>query len=504
MARHVFELDPSNVRACRVLAEVAEKAEQPIAIEWRKKVTTLVPDSIDDSVALAKTALRFNEITMAEKALGDIAARAQSSAPYHEVRAELAAAKKDQLTAEKEFAEAVKLDSSNKSYQLNLAVCQLKSTAPNVRSSGSATLRQFLSDKDFRAPAARALRDDLAERKDVTGLLEISQILFDYPEATFRDRLFHAQLLHALDRKEFAGILSGLQNEAVNDSNKLPELLSWMSANQLTLLALHWIKTLPDNVLNKRPVRLAVADCYGATNDWDGLKQWCKKAQWGDLEFLRHVYLARALRELGDDSGFQAEWRTALQNAGNDGDRLHTMQQGAAKWGWNREAEELLWLLSKDFQKQQGALAALYQYYVEKGDTGNLYRVVSRLCEIKSDDNRAQNNLAQLALLLNINLDRANEVAERVYRAEPNNPVFASTYAFSLYRKGRPSQAVQIMDKLTSADLEKPATAAYYGIFLSEAGDKTKAAQYLDRGFQASLLPEERALLQNARDKIGQ
>ena len=253
--------------------------------------------------------------------------------------------------------------------------------------------------------------------------------------------------------------------------------------------------------MNQRPVPVAVADCYVAANDWDGLQQWCKNRNWGDLELFRHMYLSRALRERGDNLGSKSEWSTALQEAGSDGERLFTLEQSVAKWGWKQEEEDLLWMLGKDLQKQNLALAALYQCS-RKGDTGDLYRVVARLCEIKADDEKAQNNFAQLSLLLNLNLEHAHEVAEQLYRKDSKNPLFASTYAFSLYRKGRYAQAATVMSELEPAELEKPGMAAYYCLFLAAAGDKAKAAEYLEKGSGARLLPEEKALLQSARDKI--
>jgi predicted Zn-dependent protease len=177
------------------------------------------------------------------------------------------------------------------------------------------------------------------------------------------------------------------------------------------------------------------------------------------------------------------------------------LEQAAAKWRWQKEAEDLLWLLGKDPEKQSAALAALYQDYAEKGDTSDLYRVLARLCEIKPDDEKAQNNFAQLSLLLNLNVEHAHDLAEQLYKKDPKNPVFASTYGFSLYRKGRYQQAVKVMSDLEPADLQNPTIAAYYGVFLVAAGDKSKAAEYLERGSEASLLPEEKALLQDARNK---
>jgi predicted Zn-dependent protease len=495
-------LKPSNAEACRILARIAERDDQPVAIQWRQAAVAARPGSIDDAIALARTALRFNKIAVAEAALAKWGGAADKVATYHEVAAQLAATKKDPVVAERHYAEAAKLDPSNRTYQLNLAVFQLQSKSPDVRVKASRLLQTFVNDETLRVQAARALRDYAAQRRDVPALLEITALLSSYPEATFLDRISYAQILHLLNRPEFAGKLTELQNEAASDSIKLTELLEWMSANQLALLAIHWLKELPAEVVKKRPVPAVVADCYMAASDWDGLLQWCKKTDWGDLKFLNHAYLSRALREQGDNLGSKSEWNMALQEAGSDGRRIYSLQQSTAKWGWKTEAEELLWMLANDPARQNEALAALYQFYFDKGDTGDLYRVAARACQMRPNDEAAQNNLAQLSLLLKVDVDHACELAMRLYQKDSKNPVFASTYGFSLYEKGHYQQAVQAMDQLNPADLAKPAIAAYYGIFLTAAGNKSKAAEYLRIGAGAPLLPEEKALLQAAQEKI--
>lgn len=501
-ARRAVALRPSNAEACRILAGIAEREDQPAAIQWRQAAVAARPESIDDAIALARTALRFNKIAVAEAALAKWGGAADKVATYHEVAAQLAVTKKDPVAAERHYAEAAKLDPANRTYQLNLAVFQLQSKSPEVRVKASQLLQTLANDETVRVQAARVLRDYAAQRRDVPALLEITALLYSYPEATFPDRISYVQLLHLLNRPEFAGKLTELQNEAASDSIKLTELLEWMSAHQLALLAIHWIKELPAEMVKKRPVPAAVADCYVAASDWDGLLQWCKKTDWGDLKFLSHAYLSRALREQGDNLGSKSEWNMALEESGSDGRRIHSLQQSAAKWGWKTEAEELLWMLANDPDRQNEALAALYQFYFDKGDTGNLYRVAARACKMQPNDEAAQNNLAQLSLLLKVDLDHARELAMRLYQKDSKNPILASTYGFSLYEKGRYQQAVQAMDQLNPSDLTKPAIAAYYGIFLAAAGNKAKAAEYLRIGAAAPLLPEEKTLLQAAQEKI--
>ena len=501
-AGRAFQLNAANVEAARVLAAVGERDGQDNAVSWRQQVVSLMPDSVEDFIALAKTALQFNQMGVAEGALNKVSSRAGELPAYHEVAAQLAAAKRDPATAEKELAQSVKLAPANKTYEFQLALLQLQSGSPEARERASVVLRRFLENAEWRAPAARALRDDATQRQNVPALIDYSSRLHGYPEATFRDRLSYVQVLRAVNDQQFAGKLTELQNEAAADPGKLTVLLSWMGGNSLAMLALDWIKRLPPEAITQRPVPAMVAECYVAAGDWDALAQWCKKTNWGDLEFLRHAFLARAARGHGEDFGVRSEWNAAIRAAGQNGNQIFILEQAAAKWGWRTEAEDLLWALGKNPEKQRAALALLNQLYTEKGQTADLYRVVSRLYEINPGDEASQNNLAQLSLLLNVNADLARTRAEQLYKKHPENAAFASTYAFALYQKGQYQQAVKVMSPLKPEDLAEPGIAAYYGIFLAAAGERAKAGEYLERGSKASLFPEEKTLVEKARKTI--
>ena len=115
-----------------------------------------------------------------------------------------------------------------------------------------------------------------------------------------------------------------------------------------------------------------------------------------------------------------------------------------------------------------------------------------------------QNNFAQLSLLLNLNADRGQKLAREIYEKEPKNPAYASTYAFALHVQGDTKKALKVLETLTPGELHKPEVAAYYGIMLAAAGDQTRAGEYLDLGEKATLLPEEKTLIEKARRSLAQ
>jgi hypothetical protein len=60
------------------------------------------------------------------------------------------------------------------------------------------------------------------------------------------------------------------------------------------------------------------------------------------------------------------------------------------------------------------------------------------------------------------------------------------------------------MEGLTPEQLRQPEIAAYYGIILAAAGDHARAAEFLDLGEKATLLPQEKALVEKARRSLAQ
>jgi len=171
----------------------------------------------------------------------------------------------------------------------------------------------------------------------------------------------------------------------------------------------------------------------------------------------------------------------------------------ARKWGWQNEALDLWWLAAKDPSNAEKTLRMLYDFYAGRRDTQELYRVLVHLEKVRPGDAAVRNNLAQISLLLNLNVERAYRLAREVYEQEPKNVDYASTYAFSLYLQGEVKKAVQVLTGFSEAELERPQIAAYYGVMLANSGDFSRAAKFLDLGEKADLLPEERKLVEKAQ-----
>jgi tetratricopeptide (TPR) repeat protein len=496
-ARSILEMKPSSARAARIMAQLAERGGERSALDWRRKVVQLDPHSVDDALALVRCAVQFSDIPTAELTLVAVDENSRNTASYHEASALVAQFKHQDEKAEAEWNEALRLRPDDKSLQLQLGMLRLRANEPKRRAAGEAMLTALRSDLGERSAATRALINTGVRRKeDPRKLMELARELQAYPEATWNDRFVYLDFLHGLQDPQFSAYLTELEKIAPNKASSLAALLSWMAMNNLSLLALDYSKSLPAASLQNWPVPLALADAYVRLRDWQNLEAGTAKANWGRFEFLRHAYLARALREQDKPAAAEHEWSAAVKDA-TSSESLVLLIQPVSEWGWENETTDLLWALSKRPEKQKDAFVALYQHYAKTMDTQGLYRVLVRLSELDSTNLNIQNNLAQVSLLLNANPEKARRSAADVYHKSPTNPAYMTTYAYSLLTQGNAKEALRIMSSLSEEQLSDPTIGAYYGICLAVNGDQ-KARTYLDFSKQANLLPEEKALIDKA------
>ena len=497
-ARTVLELKPASAAAARIMAQLAERAGDRAALDWRRKIAQIEPNSTDDALALARCALQFNDPSTAERALATVNENGKTTGAYHAAGGLLAQVRQQEEKADSEWREAVRLAPEENGYQLQLGILRIHAADTERHASGETILKALRSDNKQRAFATRALiNEGVARHENAQYLLELARDLQAYPDATWSDRFLYLDFLHILHDPQFSSYLTELEKSAATKPPALAALLSWMSLKNLSLLALDFAKTLPAEVLEKWPVPLALAEVRVQLKDWRQLELAMENAQWGRFDFLRHAYLARALRAQDKPAAAEHEWAAAMKGASDQSESLLLLVRPVSEWGWEAETTDILWGLSKHPEKQKEAFLALYQHYAKAADTQGLYRVLVRLSELDPTNLNVENNLAQIALLLNANPEEARRLAADVYHKSPANPAYMTTFAYSLLTQGDAKNAARIMRTLSEDQLADPTISAYYGVCLAAAKDE-RARAYLDFGKKANLLPEEKALIEKA------
>jgi hypothetical protein len=279
--------------------------------------------------------------------------------------------------------------------------------------------------------------------------------------------------------------------------------MEWMSKNGLTAEVVKWIEKLPAEKLTSPPAAVAVADAYANAKNWARLKRWTRKGMWGESDYLRLAYEAIATRQSRENppDEFDKLWRDAEQSTNNQPERELVLARLASKWNLEKESEQLWLHVAEDPPLRREALDALRQLYRENNDTGKLYDVLQRLHESSLNEAPITADLARLGLNLERNIERSHDLAKEAYDRAPNEINCAVTYAFSLYRLGRNTEAVTFIQALPADQLHDPHAAVYAALLLADGGQIATASDYVAAA-DDEIYPEEKIVLGEAKAKI--
>ena len=503
-ARQALRMNPFDLEACRIMADLAERSRSPYVLDWRRRIVEAAP-TVENKLLLASCALRAQAppYPLAAETLEEIKGSATNVAAYHAVSAELALRLKRTAEAAAQFEQASRLEPTNELYQLNLAVLQLRSTNALASSPARATLERLRASTNVGPVALRWLVADSLGRDDLSAAERFSRQLLADRRSLPDDRLQHLTILRQSQNPELGPYLSAIQKGALTNALEIYGISAWMIGHSLVDEAFRWLTNCPAKVRAEQPVPLALVDCYLAKKDWGGLETFLEAQKWGDLEFLRFAFLSRAAGEQKQKLADEARWRSAVREAGDRLGPLNTLLMMATSWGRQQAREDLLWQIARRFPGQNWALRELERLYLAAGNTRGLNKLYSTMANYAPKNFAAQNNLAATSLLLKLNLPRAYELAKDIFTEHPDEAIVTSTYAFSLHLQGRTKDGLTALEKLKPEALETPSVAIYYGLLLSETGATNKAAKYLGIAQKSDLLPEEKALVAEALKRIG-
>lgn len=499
--KQVLNANSRNLEANRMMADLAEASHSDTTLNWRKKVLELDPNSLSAHLSLAQTALFFHDLVTASNTLASVDEAGKKTASYYNILGELALMEANMAEAQADFAEAVRIDPSYMAPQLSLAVVELHSSNALDMAEARINLKRISMNSTNvydRTQAKRELTMDALRFGDNDTALYYSKALAEQPGITFDDKLLRLDTLRITKNAEYKQSLRSCEKEAANSPGELSALTIWFLQRQLPGPALVWLQSLPAATQTNLPAGLLIAQCQILTQNWPGLQNAVAKGNWGNIDYTRHAYMAFALRQQGYTEASKAEWDIALTGANGQDTPLINLLRLAAEWNWKSEGEQILWTIVKKFPQEQWAPPKLMYQLEITGSTRALMELCDILVKRNPDDLDAQNNLAATAMLLNAHEIKPYDLAREVYQKNPSNPQYACTYAFALHLQGKDAEALKVMQKLDPKALNDSSIAGYYGIILKAVGDKTQANAYLKRSFTAQLLPEERAMFQQA------
>ncbi len=492
----VLQANSRNVEATRMMANLAEAERSPAALSWRKKVVEFDPNSLNDQLALVQTAIFARDLDLASSVLAGVGAK---NAEYYNLAGELSLEQNRPADAQTNFAEAARLDPSDPAILLSLAVVQLHRTNTLDSAEARIMLKRIAGSTNFviRSQAERELIMDALRHQDYPTALWYSKDLTQSTNTSFVDKLLRLNALKTSQNPEFGSAIAACEREAATNSVEIEQFSLWLKEQSSSADALKWLRSLPLATQTNLPAAPLIAQCQMNEQDWNSLQSSASKQNWGGLEYARHAYIARALRQQGLEGAGKAEWDVAVKAANGQDDLLTALYQMASQWNWRSEAQQLLWNIVNGFPQEQWAPRELIGQLYASGGTRPLFQLFGIESSRNPSDLDAKNNVAMTAMLLRANEVKPYDLAQEVYQKAPTNSNYACTYAFALYLQGQNSEALKIMQSIAPQNLDDYSVAGYYGLILKAAGDK-RAGAFLKRSLAGALLPEERAMFQQA------
>ena len=495
----VLKINPNNVTANVMMADLLETEKAPAALAWRKRVVSLEPGRVARRFEWAKTAIRLNNFAAAQEALTGVGEPDQATAEYHKIAGALAWNLGQTADAEQHYAEASRLEPDNPANVLNLQTIRMASTNRDLVATANLSLEQLATNTDMGPVALQHLLEAAIARRDLTNALAYAKEIAGLPAATMTSKVQYLQLLHAAKQEEFVPLLATLQTAASHSPEDVYTLGKWMAAVESPTAVLHWVQDLPGEIQTNLPVPLLVTDCQMSLKEWARLLAFVDHQYWDELEYYRQALECLAERSLGNDIAAQNHWaNTKLLTQGRL-DRLARLSQIVEKWGWTAEQDEVLHQITDQFPNQTWAVNRLMANLYQTRNTLALQELLAKLHADNPGDTRIKNNLANILLLRKVELSAADALAKEAYETATNDPYFMCTYGYSLLLQKKPGEALDIINRLNPADLQVASFAAIYGAIQAAAGDKALARKAISRTQGVNLLPEEEALVSQTK-----
>jgi predicted Zn-dependent protease len=489
-ARRAVEDGQNDINACRLMADVQDAIDSSAVLTWRLRAAQLEPSNVSNYLAWAETALKLGNAGAALKALNSAPAERTGRADWQNLMGKTETALNQFPEAESRFNEAVRLQPGDPTYQIDLYSIRLQSADRSMAADAQRRLEQLAGGEPAGILALRALLREALNSNDLERARSYGAEIEERQDANFNDSLL------ALEARSRGGqaneALDKLKERAVKEPRNAVSLAYWLMGHGRADDAARWLEERFQ--LPSAPVSLqtAHADALIAQGKWSEIESKLRDERWSESDYLRLAAIARSLRER-QETGFAKAWDQAVKSSRRDqisGFRLGVL---VLSWGWKGESTDLFWRVVETApQWRSQALWILWQISRADRNAPGLLRVASNQHEDDPKDIRYKNNYSFYLLLLNIDIQRAVELAQECWRQAPSQPNVAATYAFALYRVNKYQEGVQVLDKLPAKDLDEPNIALYYALVLSAAGQTDKASHYLALARKSDrFLPQE-------------
>ena len=445
-ARSAHGLDPNNLRALRMLADMYDGSGAREALAYRRAVAESGQATPQDRAAYLRTAIRAGRLDLADDFIRKLGISGRADPVVAAVVADML-----RLRGQTQEARAVEDLAANSAVledkvtaELLQARGRLDSPDPEERAQARATLLRIGKSK---APEARDALRMLALAPDRTEAetREIIQILDANPLNPAADFFLSKTLLLEL-RPDWRG-------SVLEEARKL-----WSGGTEDQRLALaefllrhgdpQGVLDLP--VMRKGRAFLLRLDALARLGRWTAIREELVLAsgEKGALDpFFIEVFQARVAQELREISMADVRWKQAMAKAAGNPQKMEFLANFAEKSGNLPIAAEAYRSMVKFPATAVPGYLGLIRLAEKRADIRQLRDVIAELSRQLPQDPAPKNDLAYLNLLFNEKVDDSLQAAQQLVSALPERTAYRTTLALAYLRKNRPAEALAAYDQ---------------------------------------------------------
>lgn len=490
---------PGNIDATRLAAELLEQVGAPQAMRLRRLVVQMKPDSAEDHAALIYAAMKFHDYNAARDALASLSPELADQPATLKAALAFALATDNRPIADALSDRLKKVFPNDDELKLIHATLLLKHPKDERRKQARAELESLAQRLPrYTLVIQRELTSDAIAHNDYAEARRVLTAAIATSKAEINEQLQLANLDLLIDHQPFDSVFARLAPLAQKDADTAQQFIQWLLVQRRTEEAEKWFYSLPPAIKDAPATLNTRADIAAARRNWDQLLRYIEGGAWGGLPngTVQLVSATRAIDSQNRPSLRRETWGLALDTVATNLSGLRALQRLAAVWQWEAESEACLWAIAKTFPDQTWSHQALFNLYRSRNNTVGLRNVLAVLHDSDRAVPRYQHDWALFSLLLEptSTWTSPKENLAQLYKSDPANATYATSYAFALAQSDRATEALAVIDKLAPEERlylpRQPYLAYIYGM-----GRKAEEyARTVETSRNGSYLPEESAL----------
>lgn len=498
---------PGNPETLRVAADLLEQVGAPQAMRLRRAIVQIVPDSAEDAAKLVMSCIAYRDYNAAKDALSTTPPKIAVQPPMLRAALVFAIVTDNAPIADFLFDRLREQFPNDEELRHTHALLRLRHPREEQRLNARRELEELVKRNPALAlQVNREFASDALQRHDYAEAKVRQKLILADAGATFTDRLQKANVDLLIEHLPFEPLFAELAPLAAKNEADAAQFAQWLLVQNRAAEADRWIGGLSPALRNAPAIKSALADSVALLGDWDRLARVLEEGAWGPIskETLRLALAAQTVNNPNRPSVRRDTWDMTLDSATGNLTSLRILQRLAAIWKWDDESERTLWAIARTFPDQTWAHQSLFSLYKERKDTKRMRDVILILRDTEGTVPRYQHDWALLTLIAEptATWNPAKDTMRSLYTENPENPNYATGYAFALAQAGKPADALAVVQKMTDDDRVYPPRAPYLAFVYGVAKKSEELEKAMAIGQSVNYLPEESYLFTRAREEL--